>query len=112
MNTLKNLIPGGLQPNLDDLWIKLLPQKQLNADTTEQGMIHCEAMLLALAHNPSLPSTKTRELKKSVPLFILEHRPTDPVFQVDVERYASYNCGVEEVLLLLQPPWRNSQFKT
>lgn len=52
-----------------------------------------------------------RELRRSVPLSILERCPTDPVLHIDIERYTSYNRSVEEVLLLLRPPWPNSQLK-
>lgn len=70
LDTLKNVIPGGLQPDLDDIWTRKLPQKRLNADATRQGTIHCEAMLTALAHNPSLPSIRNAGIEEVCPRYL------------------------------------------
>ena len=58
LDTLKDTITGGLKPDSDDAWMGMLPQDRLNEDATKQGTIHSEAMLMALAHNPSLPSIR------------------------------------------------------
>ena len=51
---LERLLPDGKQPDLDKVWMAELPRDRLNAKVTKPAPVHCEAMLMALAFEPSV----------------------------------------------------------
>ena len=67
LDVLKNTIDSS-QSDLDNDWIRQLPQKQLNAEVTQQDTVHSEAMLMALTHNPSLPSIRNAGAEEVCPI--------------------------------------------
>ena len=67
LDVLKNTIDSS-QSDLDNDWIRQLPQKQLNAEVTQQHTVHSEAMLMALTHNPSLQSIRNAGAEEVCPV--------------------------------------------